>query len=415
MTVDRDLIFDNFTNNEIRDRILLRAHDERYPVATSESHNERRPVSSSDDHSLRKPVTKEESHDLRRPVPLQQSHDLRWPVLEDDTHDLRNPIVEDTIPHQSNVSETIQEDSLKHTSPLVDNFENLESSLEADMIGLLSQTIDESDIFVGRSGENIMNDISQICGRSGRSLMARLVGGHQSPYLRWPWMVSLRVKKSKGFRHRCGAALLNHLWAITAAHCVHGYKIKDVRLRLGDYNLHTTDEPHPHVEPEVFVIIVHPAFQPETYENDLALLRFRQAVKFQDNIAPVCLPVSLGDVTGREGVVTGWGKLSERGKSPGVLHEVHMPILTNAECEELYAETGIPETISDVFLCAGHPKGGFDTCKGDSGGPLVIENEGQWNLIGIVSWGRICAAPKQPGVYTRITKFIDFINKFIIY
>lgn len=50
--------------------------------------------------------------------------------------------------------------------------------------------------------------------------MARIVGGAQSVFGQWPWMVSLRQWRKGAFLHKCGAALLNENWAITAAHCV---------------------------------------------------------------------------------------------------------------------------------------------------------------------------------------------------
>lgn len=50
--------------------------------------------------------------------------------------------------------------------------------------------------------------------------------------------------------------------------------------------------------------------------------------------------------------------------------------------------------------------------KGDSGGPLVAQRfDGRWELVGIVSHGINCAAPSKPGVYTRLTHFLGWIEK----
>lgn len=76
---------------------------------------------------------------------------------------------------------------------------------------------------------DVVKEAQQVCGRpqvshpageNAKKRVARIVGGNQSLFGQWPWMVSLRQWRKGAFLHKCGAALLNENWAITAAHCV---------------------------------------------------------------------------------------------------------------------------------------------------------------------------------------------------
>ncbi|XP_071546992.1 uncharacterized protein Np isoform X2 [Panulirus ornatus] len=243
----------------------------------------------------------------------------------------------------------------------------------------------------------------------------RIVGGNHASFGEWPWQVSLRQWRVVTFLHKCGAALLNENWAITAAHCVENIQPDELLLRMGEFDLERSDEPYPFAERKVQIIATHPKFNARTFEFDLALLRFYEPVTFQPNIIPICVPQDDYNFLNDTGYVTGWGRLYEDGPLPSVLQKVPVPVITNKNCEGMYRDAGYIEHIPNIFICAGYGKGGLDSCEGDSGGPLVIQRNNRWNLAGVISWGIGCALPNQPGVYTRISEFREWINKIIVF
>lgn len=51
--------------------------------------------------------------------------------------------------------------------------------------------------------------------------------------------------------------------------------------------------------------------------------------------------------------------------------------------------------------------------QGDSGGPLACVQNDVSFLYGIISWGDGCGRTGKPGVYTRVTEYISWINQII--
>ncbi|KAG5316140.1 STUB proteinase, partial [Acromyrmex insinuator] len=244
----------------------------------------------------------------------------------------------------------------------------------------------------------------------------KIVGGERSSFGKWPWQISLRQWRSQTYLHKCGAALLNENWAITAAHCVESVPPSELLLRIGEHDLANEDEPYGYQERRVQIVASHPQFDARTFEYDLALLRFYDPLlPFQPNVLPICLPDDDETYVGRTAYVTGWGRLYDEGPLPSVLQEVAVPVINNTVCEAMYKNAGYIEHIPHIFICAGWRNGGFDSCEGDSGGPMVIQRarDKRWILAGIISWGIGCAAPNQPGVYTRISEFRDWINQIL--
>jgi len=246
----------------------------------------------------------------------------------------------------------------------------------------------------------------------------KIVNGEDAKYGEWPWQVSLRQWRTATFLHKCGAALLSENWAITAAHCVESVNPDELLLRMGEFDLNDEEhEPFTFQDRKVQIVASHPKFDPKTFEYDLALLRFYEPVVFTPNIIPVCIPEDDEDLVGRDAWVTGWGRLYEDGPLPSKMQKVTLPIINNTECELMYEKAGFREHIPHIFICAGYREGGKDSCEGDSGGPMSVQrqDDGRFMLSGVISWGIGCAEKNQPGVYTRISDFREWINQILQY
>ncbi|RZC33798.1 Trypsin domain containing protein, partial [Asbolus verrucosus] len=116
------------------------------------------------------------------------------------------------------------------------------------------------------------------------------------------------------------------------------------------------------------------------------------------------------DYSGKIAVVAGWGKLNEKDKKAShILRKVAVPVWTKEQCYKSgYGE----RKISENMFCAGYKEGKRDACQGDSGGPLHMANEnGNMEIIGVVSWGRGCARPNLPGIYTKLGNYLDWVHE----
>jgi len=84
----------------------------------------------------------------------------------------------------------------------------------------------------------------------------------------------------------------------------------DVLIKAGEWRLGSDEEPKPFQIVRVQKIIFHPQYQPNTLQNDIALLYLENDIKWDDtHIQPICLDESDADVlTSDECVTTGWGK-----------------------------------------------------------------------------------------------------------
>lgn len=106
-----------------------------------------------------------------------------------------------------------------------------------------------------------------------------------------------------------------------------------------------------------------------------------------------------------EGIVSGFGRLGEGRQTSSILQRLAMPYVDRLTCME-----STQLRISTRMFCAGYHSAPKDACQGDSGGPHVTRYSGTYFVTGIVSWGEGCARKGKYGVYTQVSKYINWIH-----
>ena len=232
-----------------------------------------------------------------------------------------------------------------------------------------------------------------------------IVGGEEvspaCPNCKYDFMVSLQSTGGWG-GHFCGGSLVREDWVVTAAHCVEGDSPNSIQVKIGLHNVNGTTGS---VTRNVSEIIIHPQYSSWSLDNDYALLRLSSPIT---NFEPIQLITDTAhDEEPIMSTVMGWGATQSGGWSSSLLLEVDVPI--DNSCGN-YSNS----SITNNMVCAGDSNGGEDSCQGDSGGPLIMTNDdGEYELIGIVSWGYGCAEAGYPGVYSRIYPKLDWFFGYI--
>ncbi|CAG5123082.1 unnamed protein product, partial [Candidula unifasciata] len=247
-----------------------------------------------------------------------------------------------------------------------------------------------------------------------KSHFDKIVGGTEVKYGEIPWQAFVRFTNGTHITGMCGAVIIDHLWLLSAAHCFVEVQYQFI-LTVGEYSLQSVDTHE--VMFAVAKIYPHERYDVNSNDNDIALIRIKpgsagRGIIYNRFVQPIGLLSSTTSLqVGAILEVSGWGGMLKclncTAELPAVLMKTRVPTIGQAQCKQLY----INYTITDRMFCAGWMDGRSDSCVGDSGGPIVYRSVDSSVLVGIVSWGRGCGQENIPGVYTRVSSFLTWIQK----
>ncbi|XP_055851412.1 serine protease snake-like isoform X2 [Episyrphus balteatus] len=258
--------------------------------------------------------------------------------------------------------------------------------------------------------------IRKFSGKFCEQSIPMIVGGEATQSGEYPHMAALGWSQSEDQdpKWACGGSLISEQYVLTAAHCTEsGGKPPDV-VRLGAHKLSSPNSQAQDIK--ITIIILHPKYRASLYYHDIALIKLARPVEFTEKIQPACL-WQLPSLDIPRSSAAGWGRTEFMGSKSEDLQKVDLNIIDQKVCRKIYnTERRLPKGLIDGQFCAGYMEGGKDTCQGDSGGPLHAEVP-EFNcvkfVIGITSFGKFCAAPNAPGVYTKIYAYLDWIEKIV--
>ena len=146
-----------------------------------------------------------------------------------------------------------------------------------------------------------------------------------------------------------------------AAHCIPERDASILRVVIGEWDTKTTNEIYGHVEHEVHSLVAHPEYHKGALHNDIALLFLKTPVKFEPNIAPICLPDDTEIFDHQKCFVAGWGKdrFGKEGLYQNILKKIEVPVVPSAKCEAALRTTRLGRRfqLGESFICAGGESG----------------------------------------------------------
>ena len=243
----------------------------------------------------------------------------------------------------------------------------------------------------------------------------RIIKGRGAEHGEFPFHVlilsNFKSSESESREMICGGSIISAEYIITAAHCLYDEQVKKSDIKVWVlagtiiYNLEEEGVPGK-------TFILHPGFNISKtgVQDDIAIITLAKPLNISNSDKPikaVALPKKGEEFLYDDATIVGFGVTDENDTRPSeVLNTAKINILDDEDCMKIL------QYVKSKMICAGVKEGGSDTCKGDSGSALIGKRlSGTYVILGISSFGNGCGRKGFPGVYTRVSNYLDWIQQ----
>lgn len=244
-------------------------------------------------------------------------------------------------------------------------------------------------------------------------------------FLTYPW-AGLIEYTQPGTRERktfCHAILISERYLVTAAQCVYNTKnYKPIAIRLGDYDTSKSQDcdqldgqsvcASPTQTLNIETVTVHHQYNKPRFANDIALIRLRQAADIsQDNVKPICLPLSKALRSFKPPSFTrvGW----KGSTTQPLVQRAEVTVVESVNCQRLYNDNRIPLEKTFRQICVERDAAAAGCVFDISAAPLqavqTVDGSPRYVLHGLLSFGPNKCHLNFPDVYTNIGTYLAWI------